>query len=65
MNSKSQTIASTPWIRELQQLLNERLQPNPALRIDGYYGPQTREAARHFISLGYNASYQSTRPEAV
>jgi peptidoglycan hydrolase-like protein with peptidoglycan-binding domain len=50
MYDKAQMNLSIPWIRELQELLNERLQPSPKLRIDGYFGPQTRAAVSLFIA---------------
>jgi peptidoglycan hydrolase-like protein with peptidoglycan-binding domain len=31
-----------PQVTKLQKLLNARLTPSPGLKIDGYFGPQTR-----------------------
>jgi peptidoglycan hydrolase-like protein with peptidoglycan-binding domain len=58
MYDKAQMNLSIPWIRDLQELLNDKLQPSPNLRIDGYLGPQTRAAVSLFIS-------QSRSPERI
>jgi beta-lactamase class A len=39
---------SGPEIRELQKWLNEKLQPSPALDVDGEFGPATRAALERF-----------------